>query len=230
MLYKSSLISQGSGSVAGSTYSHNAGGMYIRSRSIPTNPNTALQQAVRNLMTQLTSAWQGVLTPAQRAAWAVYNENVPLLNRLGDSIHIGALPHYVRSNIPRMQAGLARIDDAPTVFNLGEFSALTFAATADDGKVAVAFENTDDWANEDDAALLMVCSSPQSPSINYFKGPYRYVGKVEGDSMSPPSSPTEFDSLRTLTAGQKLFCQARVSRVDGRLSAPFQGTCTVVAS
>ncbi|KKM06452.1 hypothetical protein LCGC14_1743870, partial [marine sediment metagenome] len=48
MLFKSGLITQGSGSIGGLTASHNRGGMYFRARTIPTNPATSFQTVVRN--------------------------------------------------------------------------------------------------------------------------------------------------------------------------------------
>ena len=38
---------QRSGSIGGATWSHNSSGAYIRARSIPVNPNTDRQNAVR---------------------------------------------------------------------------------------------------------------------------------------------------------------------------------------
>jgi hypothetical protein len=229
MLFKSQVYTQASGSIGGITYAHNAGGAYTRARSIPTNPNTARQQIVRNLMAQLTSAWQETLTPAQRLAWKVYSDNVTLPNPLGDPINTGAATHYYRSNVPRMQGGAARQDDAPTTFNLGDMTPATFAASAATALLSVTFDNTDSWANEDDAHALVYCSAPQAPTINYFKGPYRYLDGIDGDSITPPTSPADFATLHTLTAGQKLFVQIRVSRADGRLSSPFRGSCVIAA-
>lgn len=229
MLLKSQILTQASGSLGGLTAAHNAGGMYFRARSIPTNPNTALQQTVRNLMAQLTSAWQGALTAAQRNEWEVYNENVTLPNPLGDPINVGAMPHYVRSNVGRMQAGQARIDDGPAIFNLGDMTPPVFTASASTALLSVAFDNEDGWANEDDAFAIVYGSSPQSSTINYFKGPYRYLGTIDGDSVTPPTSPETFATGHTLTAGQKLFAMVRVSRADGRLSSPFRGSCVIAA-
>ena len=90
MLIKSQLITQASGSIGGLVGSHNAGGMYFRARTIPVNPGSAAQIAVRNIVAQLTAAWTADLTAAQRTAWQTYADNVPTTNRLGDSINIPA--------------------------------------------------------------------------------------------------------------------------------------------
>lgn len=229
MLIKSGIVTQISGSLGGLVGAHGKSGLYFRARAIPTNPNTPLQQAVRNYMASLTSAWQGVLTAVQRSAWAVYAENVTLPNPLGDAVNVGGMNMFIRSNVGRLQSAEPQVNDGPAIFNLGEMTSPTFAASAATGLVSVTFDNTDAWANEDDAAMLVYCSSPKSPTINYFDGPYRYIGKVQGDAVTAPTSPADIASGHTLTAGQKLFCQVRVSRADGRLTSKFQGLLTVAA-
>ena len=55
---------QRSGSIGASVYSHNRYGAYIRARSVPVNPNTDRQVAIRNAIRALTIAWGN--TPGQR--------------------------------------------------------------------------------------------------------------------------------------------------------------------
>ena len=74
MIFKSPIFAQASGSIAGTVFSRNAGGMYVRSRANPTNPNTDAQQAVRDAMRQLVVAWTSELDDGQRDA-AVYEES-----------------------------------------------------------------------------------------------------------------------------------------------------------
>lgn len=223
MKFKSAILTQASGSVGGATYSRNRGGMYIRARSVPTNPSSAFQETVRALVASLTTAWVSTLTAAQRSAWNVYAENVLMPDSLGEARNIGGLGHYIRSNVPRMQAGLSRIDDGPTVYSLPTFTAPTIdAITAADDDADITFTAADDWATETGGALIIAASRPQNVSINYFTGPYRYAGLVEGDDTTPPTSPAAIDLPFAVTAGQRVFFRMRVCRADGRLSLPFR--------
>jgi hypothetical protein len=218
--YTSPVYSAASGSVGGLTYSHNKGGQYTRTRNVPTNPNSAFQQVIRSLVSQLTDAWANILTPVQRTAWNNYAANVSMLNTLGQSIKLSGLNHYVRSNVPRIQAGLARIDPGPTIFNLGDYTPFTFTSiAAATGIISIAFTNTDDWANENNAALLLYGSKPQQDTIEYFKGPYRFAGRVNGSSGSPPASPGTWNSPYAYAVGQVCHTRLQVVRADGRLSA-----------
>jgi hypothetical protein len=222
--FKSALVTQVSGSIGGMTGSHNQGGMYMRARSIPTNPNTAQQQAVRNAMALLATAWQNSLTADQRAAWGVYAANVPLIDRLGEARTVTGIAMYCRSNVPLIQAGLTVVDEGPVTYSLPTFSALSFGIDASDDEVDVTFDTGDEWVSEDGAAMLIYASRPQAPSINYFKGPYRYAGAIPGDSGTPPTSPAEIALPFEAAAGQKVFLKAVLTRADGRLSSPFRGS------
>jgi hypothetical protein len=221
MKYKSPLLSQASGSVAGLTASHNKGGQYFRQRATPTNPNTPQQQVIRGLVNQLANRWVTTLLPAQRTAWNVYAANLNIADRLGDVIHLTGLNHYIRSNVPRLQAALTVVDDGPTIFTLGEYTNPTITFSAAAGDIEVDFTNTDEWAGEDDSAMLVSGSRPQTPATNYFKGPYRFADKIPGDAGTPPTTPAIISSAFAFAAGQMVFAFVRVTRADGRLSAPF---------
>lgn len=226
MLFKSTVLAQASGSVGGTTYSHNRAGMYIRNRTLPVNPNSNLQQLVRGYFAQLSPYWGATLTADQRAAWEVYAANVTMLNKLGDPINLTGQQHFLRSNLLRLQAGLSVVEDAPTDFTLAVPGApTTYVANAAAHKITVTFDNAATWAGAAGGALMLWMGPPQSPAINFFKGPYRYVGKIAG-AATPPTSPHDFDSLPyAITAGQKVFVYSRVVNADGRASASFRGVC-----
>lgn len=227
MIFTSVILESASGSIGGITASRNRGGPYMRGRAVPTNPNTPQQQAVKSAAAQLASLWRNTLTEAQRTAWDLYSENVPLPNSLGQNRVVGGLAMYIRSNVSRIAsgvAGLIRVDDAPIIFNLGDVGPLTVeSATAATDIVSMAFTDTDEWVDEDAAALLVYTGRAQNPSINYFKGPYRFAGAVEGDSTTPPTTPAAITAAFNIDVDNRTFVFARVSRADGRLSTPFRG-------
>lgn len=222
MKFSSLVYAAVSGSIGGITYAHNQGGMYSRARAIPTNPNTVQQQALRNAVGQLTTAWSQTLDDAQRAAWATFAANVPLLDALGQSRTISALAWYVKANSLRLQSGLSRIDDGPVVYELATLTLPVVALTASGTTASLTFTNTDDWANEVGGALLVYASRAQSGTINFFNGPYRYAGRVNG-AASPPTSPATITlPFVTGPAGSKQFFRIVAVRADGRPSSPFR--------
>ena len=230
MLFKSPVYSQASGSIAGITYSRNRGGMYARARAIPTDPASVFQLANRNNMTTLVSDWTETLTPTQRAAWKTYGDNVAMTNRLGETVFLTGQQHYVRSNLPRLQIGFPRVDDAPTIFDLGQHTIPTVTFAYDTPSVVIAFEETDVWCDEDATALIIFASREQNPSVNFFQGPYRLAGTIDGDSVSPPTSPQIIASPFAYNAGNAAFVRARLTRADGRLSANIDLGGTIITT
>jgi len=235
MKFKGSFLTDASGSIDGITASHNRGGKYIRARSIPVNPSSEFQQAVRNATSLLTSRWTGVVTEDQRAAWAVYAFNVPLPDAFGDPRSIPPLAMYNRCNVPRLQADpigtdLPIVDDGPTDFTLGTFSEPSITGiSAGTQLLSLAFDTGDDWVGEASAGMLVYLSRPQSVGINFFKGPYRFAAAILGDNITPPTSPVDIAVPFPVVAGQKLFAQIRVTRADGRLSSAQRFTAIVGA-
>lgn len=230
MKYKSNLISTASGSLAGTTFSRNRYGQYMRNRSIPTNPNSARQNTVRTLLANLTQYWGNTLTSTQRDQWAAYAANVPVLNTLGDQIYLTGLNMFVRSNLPNLQAGGSIIAAGPVVFTLPEADS-TFAVAISEAtqQITVTFDDTAEWCDEDAGKLIVQMGKAVSPTINYFGGPWRFADSIDGDSVTPPTSSTAINCSFTCQEAQKVFCQARILRGDGRLSNPFRANCTVAA-
>lgn len=226
MKFKGTLIGEASGSLASMVFSHNRGGQYIRQRTIPTNPNSAYQQAIRSLVSLLTAAWNNILTQDQRDLWDCYAEQVPLLDPLGEARNVGGLGMYIRGNVARLQTGettLTRVDDAPTIYNLGEYTPPAITSITATTKVMImTFTTADEWANEDGSVMIVYGSRGQNPTKNFFKGPYRQCGVILGDSGTPPTSPVNITLPFPLAAGQKAFIRVVVNRADGRTSSPFR--------
>jgi hypothetical protein len=222
MKFKSALVTQVSGSIGGMTGAHNAGGLYFRARAIPTDPGTEFQVAVRNIMVQLSPRWSDTLDQDQRDGWDVYAQNVPLIDTLGDPRNVSGLAQYIRSNTARFQAGLAFVDDAPTVFNLPAFNAPTIAAfVAAANTYDIAYDNSDEWAIADGGGMLIYGSRPQNEGINFFKGPYRFAGIILG-AVVPPTSPETITNPFAFVDGNKLFLRVVVVTPDGRVSNSFR--------
>lgn len=178
----------------------------MRARAIPTNPSTELQAIVREALGRLAGYWNNMLTPAQRAGWNLYASNVTVQDVFGDAIKLSGQQHYIRSNAPRLQANLARIDDAPSVFNLGDPPTLTNVGVDVDGRTS----GTN--APPGGARSLIYAGRPQSPGISYFRGPWRLLGSYTGNftDQTYPFAPVQELQL--------VWFRARSTYDDGRLS------------
>lgn len=222
MKFKSVIFAQASGSIGGMTFSHNKGGKYTRERVIPVNPATPFQEVIRNATTQLTNFWLDTLSVAERLAWETYAENVTITDRLGEPLKLPPLAMYVRSNVSRLQQGLPRQDNAPTIFNLGGFASPSFTFAQATSTLSTTFDVDDGWVGEDDSAMLIYTSREQNPTIKFFKGPYRLAGAIVGDATTPPTSPADIITPFPAAVANRVFVRVRVTRADGRLSEDFR--------
>lgn len=213
------LIAEIRGSVGGATFARNRGGAYVRNRSIPINPASVRQVAVRSVFADLTQLWGTVLTPAQRDAWNVYAENVPLINALGEPRQATGLNHYVRSNSLLLDVGGTRVDDAPTTFNVGPTitPTLTINATADTFSVTDLGGYT---LGASATGLLLSVGRPQSPGVNFYRSPFqKSVGILAvATSNEPPYADNPLP--QPVAAGQALFIRTATVLADGRVGVP----------
>jgi hypothetical protein len=212
---------QRSGSLGGSVYSHNRYGAYIRARSVPVNPSSDRQVAVRGYLQAISIAWNNVLTQVQRDAWEVYAGGVTWRNRLGDMVHLTGLAHYIRSNAPRLLCGLARIDVAPNILTIATAEqALVVTASEATQQLSIAYDDTQAWCDEDGAFQIFYAGIPQNASRTFFGGPYRHLTCIEGDSITPPASPEANVDVPNwpFGEGQRIWVRSRIGRADGRLS------------
>lgn len=226
MIFTSQVLSAASGSVGGVTYSHNKGGMYTRTRAIPTNPNSTRQQKVRSAMAEASQLW-GLLSEAQRAAWNLYAANVPMTNKLGQSFHLSGQQHFIRTNAFRIamlndtEGGqFWQVEDAPTEFNLGSIGSITadtFSAATQNFNLN--YDDTQGWTTVAGSFLVVFMGMPQNASIGFFKGPWRMVRVLEGEDPAPtPPLVTTTTLGWEITPGQKVWIRAVLSQADGRLS------------
>lgn len=210
-----------SGSIGGTVWSHNRYGAYKRNRSIPVNPNTDRQVAIRNFVKNLTIAWQNTLTQQQRNQWDTYAANVDWLNKLGQTVNLTGLNHYVRSNVPRLQVGLARVDGGPPIFNLATAEQnLGGTGTEAGQQVSVSFDDTAAWTTETGGFEAFYLGIPQNAAIKFFGGPWRLLHAEFGQDApnGEPSSPHIVAACWPIAEDQRLWVSSRIGRADGRLS------------
>lgn len=223
-----------SGSIGAKTASHNKGGAYFRTKSTPTNPNTTRQQAIRSAFGSLVNAWQNTLTVANRAAWEAYAAAVSMTDKLGQEIYLSGQNHFIRSNTPRLQAGLAAVTAGPTVFNTGEsVTSIELVTDGDSGVLGVNDGETgysckaNFGAALTEAGYLLLYISPALPSsYTFYKGPYQLVTAIAVESTDSDCD-NEVAFTAALNAngnpadGNTIGARFRITFDDGRLSQPF---------
>lgn len=237
MKFKSEIVTQASGSIGGTTYAHNRGGMYRRARSIPTNPNSTRQQAVRSYLASAVAAWGGTLTAANRESWEAWAANTPTTNSLGDALILTGQQAYIGAAVPRAQIGVAAPATGPTIYNRGEHATGihgTINTTNNQIGVSAGVLQTDiDLMTpaSDDGDLLIYLGRSVSPGTNFYKGPYQLAASVAVAATSSVINWT--DDIADLTiqnplaVGQRRPVRLVMAYDDGRTSGAYEAICPV---
>lgn len=222
-------IVQMSGSIGGSTFARNRFGNYARSRTTPVNPSSSFQSKMRLILAFLVEYWNEELSSAERAQWATYAAAVSMTNRLGDSVKCTAFNHFIRGNSLRLLLSETTVKAGPAVLTLPPTDPL-FAVTASVATqlISVTFDPTLDWATAVDNFLVMYQGRPQVATRNFFKGPYRYSGKIEGAAV-PLVPPLTITPAFPLVLGQRVWVSGRILRADARCTIRFEDDCIVAA-
>lgn len=187
MKFRSHVFADVSGSLAGSTFAKNKGGLYTRARVAPVNPNTAAQVLVRGNLATLSALWASLLDDAQRTAWAAYAAATPLSNAFGDPLVLSGQQMFLKVNALAALTDLGVLDDAPTTPGLADLGGVTLTVTASSGNVRVDVTGDPQWIADDDGRLVVFQGPPQKPTINFFKGPFRFAFHAAGNTTTPPT-------------------------------------------
>lgn len=222
MKFKSALVTQVSGSVGGMTGASNQGGLYFRARAIPTNPNSPAQQATRAAFAALVQAWAVDLTEAQRQAWTTYGINTPTTDTLGNPLTLTGQQWFVGNNTARRVAGLADVNDGPTIFDTGEPITSINDAELDLGNVTIDLGL--DTQTSEDGDVIFQTGPQQNASINFFKSPFRFTDTNAVPFASTTAQlvvdPNDFP-FDEPDGGEFIPMRFRMAYDDGRLSIPF---------
>lgn len=220
MLIRYSILAAASGSIGGVTASHGRSGQYVRARTVPVNPSSPFQNQVRIIFGNLSIAWQ-TLTDAQRDSWATYAANVPVRNRIGDTIFLTGHTMYIRSNVVRIQAGLSRVDDGPTVFASLQLSTIQILPREGLQDFFTSFSVPDPWMTTPGAALVLYATRQTAGTVRFRKTSYRPSAFPLLAVLPPPPFNVSFVPPFRLDANgsNSIFARYVALLPDGRVSA-----------
>lgn len=198
-----------SGSIGDNVWSRNKGGQYIRQRATPTNRNSARQQAVRTILSSLSSGWRG-LTTTQRTAWAAWASANPTTNALGMTKQLTGSQTYVGLNSRVVLAGNAAIPTPPTdTAPPGLLTATLLGNTAT--QLQIGFTATPLPAGARIFALI-------TPPGSVGRDPNQNQARLCQISAAAPASPVALNAPFGLTTGAACNIYVAVLGADGLLS------------
>lgn len=226
MKFKSQIITTASGSIGGSTFSRNKGGMYIRARSTPVNPDSFRQQQVRSAFGACIQRWN-TLTDLERSAWENYAKSTPVTNVFGDQILLSGQQMFTRANVILTRSTGGFIADAPTINNTGTPVSQIGGAAFATGTLTVTIFVAGGASTDGD--ILLQVGRSMNAGQNFYKGPYQSAPLVPIAAAAVSGTPT-IDDTETdypIIVGTRLPVRLRILYDDGRLSQPITQIVTV---
>jgi len=199
-----------SGSIAGTTFSHNRAGQYQRNRRAPVQPTgTGRRAFIRASLSAASSAWSGI-TSAERAAWTSFANAYPITDSLGQTITLTGQQMFVRCNTSLQNVGQGIENDPPTTNVVPDVSTTNLTVSHTTGLTVDSFTGT---AGD----FVSVAFSPPLPPGRSFNKTFWQPLGPDGfaDAASAPkvvAAAVYNAQFGTLTVGQRIF--ARVTPVN----------------
>lgn len=212
---------QASGSVGGSTYSHNRFGPYIRNRAVPTNPQTASQLQARSRFGNLSQTWR-TLTAAQRLAWNTQAPTVILVDALGQQYSPTGQQYFVGLNANRILLGLAQATTPPAQQTAAVITSASFTAVGATGVVTVTFAP----AIAASSFYELLGAAPQSAGRTFFgRSQFKHLATLTNTDTSPyvatAAYAAVFGGLAVGDVGKRIALRLRPFSSNGFAGVPF---------
>ena len=196
------VVTDARGKLGGHVFTKGRSGNTLRTKGIPTNPQTAAQQAIRAALGALSSAWRS-LTEAQRASWNSAVESFMKTNVFGNSYAPSGKNLYVSLNQNLSNAGQTAIESAPE-------PAAVSAAAISEFNINLGFMGMQlSWADTTTGQTVLVFVTPPMSAGKYFvKSQYRLLSTAVQSSGSPLELWTAYAArFGTPVAGQKVYAK-----------------------
>lgn len=215
-----------SGSVGGTTASHNKGGPYFRTRAIPTDPGSTSQLNQRARLATTSQNWQN-LTSAQRDSWTEWARQNPIVNALGQSILKSGHQSFVGLNSRILLDGGTVIDVPPIVSAPDAFLSIVQDGDIGAGAVDLTFSAALETGNK----VELWGAITNSAGITYVKNLMKFIAFSAVDEASPWDNEAEIIAvLGTLTVGQSLHIMAAQYDPGTGLRSPFLRDDVVIST
>lgn len=215
-----------SGSVGGTTFSHNRGGPYTRRRAIPSNPSTSFQLSRRAALATIAQQWQS-LTAAQRQAWLEWARQNPIVNTLGNTVQLSGEMAYIKLNSRLFLSGDTLISVPPIVSAPPAFTSIVQDGDIGAGDTDLTFAAALASGNR----VWLRAAIVNSAGITYVKNLMKFVAVSTVDQASPWDNEAVLAArLGTLTVGQTLHVEAAQFAPATGLLSPFLKTSVVIST
>lgn len=212
--------------LAGSVFSKNRYGSYVRTKVTPVNPQTTSQQNARNRFSTNAQAWRG-LTQAQRDSWIAAAPSFPVIDIFGNSKILSGSTLYQQLNSNLALVGAALISTAPVPVAIPAL-AFTSVAADDSANTVIITATTPVPAG----VAMAVSATPNiGAGISFVKNLFRFTQSFAAAAAGPFDISANYTALfGDPVTGQKVFVKGfYINVTTGQAGIPVMAETIVVA-
>lgn len=211
-----------SGSIAGTTSSHNRAGQYTRNRRAPVQPvGNGRRAFIRQAFGAASTAWSS-LAAATQAAFTSYAAGHPITDALGQSVTLTGHQMFVALQTSLNNCGIVTVAAVPASSSVFSAGAPTFTAVH---AGAITFTPTGLGGAAD--FLLLAFSAPVSGGVSFMKT-FCQLLHVAGNAVAASVVTTAYNAqFGSPVAGQRIFYRATPVNQYGVVGTPVIGFASV---
>lgn len=229
MKFRSILLAEARGSMAGATFSRNGNSAYVRARATPVNPRTPSQTASRDNLNAVSTLWRS-LTDGQRQSWIDLAKTVPYVNSLGESAFYSGFQLFMKCSLTVMGIGGSPVPSAPATPPTFPAMSITTYTLEQDGSTFADFSMLFNYlAQPIDATQVLVIDATGAFSAgkNFVaKSQYRFLRSY---SISTPDDVIQigpnwqavFGALEASIVGARINMRARYVSITTGFASPW---------
>lgn len=237
MKFRSILLAEARGSMAGATFSRNGNSAYVRARATPVNPRSSAQTVTRDALNSISTAWRS-LTQSARQSWIDLAKTVPYTNSLGESAFYSGFQLFMKCNLTIRAIGGNFVAIAPA-------TPPTFGAVSLNGLIAEqdgatfsdfslnSFYNTS-AANPDQLISIEATGAMSAGKAFIAKSQYRFLTQIpvsQPTGIVELSAPWEgvFGTPEASLIGSRIGMRARIVSISTGFTSPWVEFTAVVS-
>ena len=236
MKFRSILLAEARGSMAGATFSRNGNSAYVRARATPVNPRTPAQTVSRDSLNAVSTAWRA-LSQVIRTGWIDLAKTVPYVNSLGETAFYSGFQLFMKCNLTLRGIGAPTVDTAPAVLpTFGAISLSGLVAEQDASTFGDFSLNAQYVAQVANPTQLLVFEGtyPMSAGKAFVaKNAYRFFGTRAVNTPTGIFTMTDqFNAVYGLPAtsfiGSRINVRARLVDITSGFASPYLELTAIV--
>lgn len=214
-------VGSASGSVAGSTYSRNRYGAYIRNRTKPVKATSEAAINQKAIFGSISRLWKDI-SEENRSAWIEWAAGNPIIDSLGSSQILAPNVAFMRCNTVLAAFGMSTIESPPQYPGPQALIPTSITATSSPQALSMVLPES---ALDANTGLQIYIAAPLSPSINYVEQMLKQVVRIDPEATSPVNLLAGYTSkFGAITSGQKIVVDVHAIDTRTGLKAPRSRT------